>query len=52
MKEEGAAVDAIHKSPYVSELAVDPEGCERFFPIPTSKRPELVVWCAEVKRCI
>ena len=50
VEEEGAAVDKIHKSPYVWEVAADLEGCERFFPIPTSKRPDLVVWCAEVKQ--
>ena len=50
VEEEGVALDKIHKSPYVWEVAADLEGCERFFPIPTSKRPDLVVWCAEVKQ--
>ena len=48
-EDEGAAVDKIHKSPYIWEVAADLEGCERFFPIPTPKRPDLVVWCADEK---
>ena len=35
LEEEGAAVDKIHKSPYVWEVATYLEGCERLFPIPT-----------------
>ena len=31
-------------------MAADLEGCEKFFPIPTSKTPDMVVWCAEVKQ--
>ena len=27
------------------EIAADLKGCERFFPIPTSKKPDLVIWC-------
>ena len=27
------------------EIASDLLGCERFFPIPTSKKPDIVVWC-------
>ena len=27
------------------EIASDLPGCERFFPIPTSKKPDIVVWC-------
>ena len=47
---EGAAMDKIHRSPYKWEVAADLEGCERFFPIHTSKKPDLVVWCAESKQ--
>ena len=31
------------------EIGADLSGCERFFPIPTSKKPDIVVWCAERK---
>ena len=31
------------------EIAADLPGCERFFPIPTQKKPDIVVWCAERK---
>ena len=27
------------------EIATDLPGCERFFPIPTPKKPDIVVWC-------
>ena len=37
---EGADADKIHKSPYKWEVAADLKGCERFFPIPTSKKPD------------
>ena len=31
------------------EIGADLEGCERFFPIPTPKKPDIVVWCTERK---
>ena len=31
------------------EIGADLSGCERFFPIPTSKKPDIVVWCADRK---
>ena len=31
------------------EVAADLPGCERFFPIPTPKKPDIVVWCTERK---
>ena len=31
------------------EVAADLKGCERFFPIPTAKKPDLVIWCKEEK---
>ena len=31
------------------EIAADLPGCIRFFPIPTSKKPDMVVWCPERK---
>ena len=31
------------------EIAADLPDCERFFPIPTQKKPDIVVWCAERK---
>ena len=48
-EEERATVEKIHKSPYTWAVAADLEGRERFFPIQTSKRPDLVIWCAEEK---
>ena len=29
------------------EIATDLPGCERFFPIPTQKKPDIVDWCPE-----
>ena len=31
------------------EVAADLEGCKKFFPIPTAKKPDLVIWCEEEK---
>ena len=31
------------------ELAADLKGCERFFPNPTTKKPDLVIWNEEEK---
>ena len=31
------------------EVAADLKGCERFFPIPTTKKPDLVIWNKEEK---
>ena len=31
------------------EIAADLPGCVRFFPVPTRKKPDLVVWCPERK---
>ena len=31
------------------EVAADLKGCERFFPIPTTKKPDLVIWNEEEK---
>ena len=31
------------------EVHADLKGCERFFPIPTTKKPDLVIWSAEEK---
>ena len=31
------------------EIAADLPGKEKFFPIPTAKKPDIVVWCAEGK---
>ena len=31
------------------EVAAELEDCTRFFPIPTTKKPDLVIWCAEEK---
>ena len=31
------------------EAAADLEGCKRFFPIPTTKKPDLVIWSEEEK---
>lgn len=31
------------------EVAADLQGSERFFPIPTTKKPDLVIWCEEEK---
>ena len=31
------------------EVAADLKGCERFFPIPTTKKPDLVIWSEEEK---
>ena len=31
------------------EVAADLEGCKRFFPIPTTKKPDLVIWSEEEK---
>ena len=33
----------------VWEIAADLPGCERFFPIPTRKKPDIVIWCKERK---
>ena len=32
------------------EVAADLKGCERFFPIPTSKKPDLVLWSTEERK--
>ena len=32
------------------EIAADLKGYERFFPIPTSKKPDLVIWCEMEKK--
>ena len=31
------------------EVAADLEGCKKFFPIPTTKKPDLVIWSEEEK---
>ena len=31
------------------EVAADLKGCERLFPIPTTKKPDLVIWSEEEK---
>ena len=31
------------------EVAADLKGCQRFFPIPTTKKPDLVIWKEEEK---
>ena len=31
------------------EVAADLKGCQRFFPIPTTKKPDLVIWNKEEK---
>ena len=31
------------------EVAADLKGCERFFPVPTTKKPDLVIWSEEEK---
>ena len=42
----------VSQSTVTWEIAADLKGCERFFPIPTTKKPDLVIWSEEEKRCI
>ena len=50
-RETGQRVaEVTHNSPYKWEAAADLKDCERFFPITTSKRPDLVVWSEEGKQ--
>ena len=34
----------VSQSTVTWEVAADLKGCERFFPIPTTKKPDLVIW--------
>ena len=39
----------VSQSTVTWEVAADLKGCERFFPIPTTKKPDLVIWSKEEK---
>ena len=39
----------VSQSTVTWEVAADLKGCERFFPIPTTKKPDLVIWSEEEK---
>ena len=39
----------LHQSGVKWEVVADLKGCERFFPIPTTKKPDLVIWNEDEK---
>ena len=39
----------VSQSTVTWEVAADLKGCERFFPVPTTKKPDLVIWSEEEK---
>ena len=46
-KEESTAT--VYLSSGQWELGADLAGCQRAFPIPTPKKPDMVIWCEELK---